>query len=244
MRAFMVSVDYTDILSITLPANRHHFEQVTIVTSTGDAPNVYPLAGANGAGVVVTDLFYENGAQFAKWAALEYALDVRGRHGIICLMDADILWPKVAPISVQKGYLLTPFRRMFEDTSKPIPHESCWELYPQHPNINEHAGYSQIFHGDDPHLPSPPWHDTRWKHCGGADSFFQALWPSHKRTRPDWECLHLGPAGKNWFGRATRMLDGTIPAEAEGRLRMVDKLWRDRRRNSNGPNRFAGEKIT
>jgi hypothetical protein len=33
LRAIMVAVNYSDLLSITLPYNRHHFDQVMIVTN-------------------------------------------------------------------------------------------------------------------------------------------------------------------------------------------------------------------
>lgn len=259
MHVYIVSVQYSDILSITLPYNRHHFKRVTLVTSTEDVPNVIPIANKNHAEIVVTDLFYDNGATFNKWAALEYAMDINGRDGWLCLMDADILWPKLITwrewdhLDLKKkdsihclvsGHLYTPLRRMFEDTSKPIPHESCWELYPIHPNVNEWAGYSQIFHGDDPHLGNTPWHQIDWIHAGGADSFFQRKWPPHHKIRPPFEVLHIGPAGKNWFGRATPYLDGTLNPEAKMRQRRIDEMWSGRRRRQSGPDRFSNEKIT
>ena len=74
--AVMVSVDYADLLSITLPRNRHHFERVMVVTT----PNVSDLATrevarANNAELFCTNSFYDDGAHFNKWKALEQALD-------------------------------------------------------------------------------------------------------------------------------------------------------------------------
>ena len=102
MRAFLVSVDYTDLLALTLPCNRHHFTEVFVVTSTADAPSVRPVADACRAEVLATDLFYASGADFNKWLALEWALDHVGRKGWICLMDADVVWPKGAKVSDYK----------------------------------------------------------------------------------------------------------------------------------------------
>src|SRR5205085_1870944 len=85
---------------------------------------------------------------------------------------------------------------------RPYPPESLWHQFPIHRNVSEHAGYSQIFHLKDTHLPRPPWHDINWVHAGGADSFFQQLWPKENKVRPTFSVLHIGDAGLNWMGRA------------------------------------------
>jgi hypothetical protein len=136
MRAIIVSVDYADLLAVTLPWNRHHFNEVCVVTSTADSATE-AVARANGCSVHMTDLFYAHGAAFNKWAALEDGLDWFGRHGWMCLMDADVLWPKNAYtersasdvlrigvhyhavggsyLDVRKGQLCSPLRRMWAE---------------------------------------------------------------------------------------------------------------------------------
>jgi hypothetical protein len=244
MRAILVSVNYSDILSITLPYNRCHFDDMYVVTSSDDAKNVIPIADSCNAKVLVTDLFYAHGP-FCKWLALEWALDQMGRHGWLTVMDADILWPSNAGEVIRRyltpGFLITPLRRMFTDITKPLPPENKWNSYPIHRNVQEWAGYSQTYHANDPVLGTPPWHDTSWVHCGGSDSFFQMKWPKHKKIRPNFHCLHIGDAGQNWFGRATPLLDGTIPDQAEERREMVRQMWINRRKVGRG--RFEGEKL-
>jgi hypothetical protein len=217
LRAFIVCVDYSDLLRLTLDYNRHHFDEVIVVTTKADRATHY-AASSNNAYLIKTEKFYENGAHFNKFAALEHALDTLGRHGWLCIMDADVLWPKHIdwkPLEI--GNLYTPFRRMCVDIPDNIPQEPYWKSYPLHPQQVEWAGYTQIFHGDDPALPSAPWHQTNWRHAGGADSFFQRLWPQQNKLRPPFEVLHLGPAGVNWCGRATPYLNGDIPDEANNR---------------------------
>jgi len=243
VRAVLVCVDYADLLAITLPYNRHHFSEVHVITSFAD--NRTPgVAVAHGAEVWQTDLFYENGADFNKWRALEACLDHIGRDGWLCLMDADVLWPKsLDGFQPQKGNIYTPRRRMLEDLSDPIPSEGHWAEYPLHRNETEFAGYSQLLHGSDEILPPPPWHDINWRHAGGADSFFQALWPAERKIRPPFEVLHLGPAGVNWCGRSSALTDGSVPDEAKERQQRLQSYFRNRRRTREVSTKFQHEKL-
>lgn len=278
LRAILVCVDYSDLLAITLPYNRHHFSEVLVVTSHADKKTQW-VAAENSAQCFLTDSFWGRGARFNKWLALEQGLDSFGREGWLCIMDADVLWPRNVdwlgfmhnkgnvPLKCpstgtqQQGNLFTPLRRMWNEW----PHfpagsgiwdmevdtlgggsfisEKDWHRFPLHPQQHEFAGYTQIFHASDPHLPSPPWHQTDWIHAGGADSFFQALWPDDCKVRPPFEVLHLGPAGVNWIGRTTPMIDGTIPAYAEERRQAMLDVWAGRR-GKHGDDRFRHERLT
>jgi hypothetical protein len=121
------------------------------------------------------------------------------------------------------------------------PPENKWMEYPIHPNVGEWAGYTQIFHAEDPVLGPAPWHEIDWKHAGGADSFFQLKWPSSRKVRPGWEVLHLGEAGRNWCGRATPYIDGTYPVDSQERMKRVRGFIRGRGR---GVDRYRGEKLS
>jgi hypothetical protein len=235
--ALVVSVDYGDLLAVTLPYNQHHFDRVLVVTSPHDVETQRIAEGR----CFVTNSFYANGAVFNKWLALEEGLDCMGRCGWICLLDADVLWPKDARLpELEIGKLYAPLRRMLMQPPIPfrVPPERTWKSFPVHRNVNEWAGYSQVFHSADPVLGSPPWHECDWKHAGGADSFFQAKWWPENKVRFSWDCLHIGEAGANWFGRATRTLHGEDPAGAVEKRAAVARLWAERRTKG-----FAGERI-
>lgn len=238
----MVAVDYTDLLKITLPHNRHHFGDVLVVTTPGgDARDV---ARENGAEVFETGAFYDDGAAFNKWKALELGLDWFGRHGWMVLIDADVLWPRELPAGwePQFGHLYTPRRRMYDiigPLEAGIPPEADWTKWPLHRQEREFAGYSQIFHAEDEALGPPPWHEQNWRHAGGADSFFQQKWPEARKVRPPWEVLHLGPAGENWCGRVTPLLSGETPAAAGHRADLLAHFRRGRRATRS----FDGEKL-
>lgn len=230
LRAIMVCVNYADYLALTLPYNRHHFSEVMVVTMLED-DTTQRLALHNRAAVHTTDAFYQDGADFNKWKALEEGLDSFGRHGWLCIMDADVFWPRELPaFNLEPGLLYSPLRRMHQGKPNipPVPPENVWQQYPVHRNVGEWAGYSQIFHADDPVLGPPPWHQINWKHAGGADSFFQQKWPRKSKVRPPFEVLHVGPSGTNWCGRSSDYLDGT-KADPDKAGKVVE-YFKERRR--------------
>lgn len=246
LRAIIVCVDYSDYLSLTLPYNRHHFSEVMIVTSPTDT-KTQELAAANNCRVHITDAFYADGAVFNKFRAMEEAFGVYGRYGWLCIMDADVLWPKhidwvfVEPYKqlrlpehiatrywMMPGVLHTPLRRMWEDVTPYVPQEPYWAQFPLHPQQVEWAGYTQIFHATDSVLGPAPWHEINWSHAGAPDSWFQQKWEQRNKRRPPFICLHLGQAGRNWCGRATPYIDGSIDPNADMRTRQLRHFMRMR----------------
>lgn len=283
MRAVIVSVDYADILHITLPYNASHFEEIVVATTPGDADTQAVVASIPNARCFLSEDFYANNASFNKFLVVEQALDWFGRTGWITLLDADVLWPRSITIAevpktttamsgmtltcrtrtrktetgwawselpFVEGCLYCPRRRMLanplrhvKDGHFVVPPEETWGTFPLHPNEAEFAGYSQIFHCDDPALgPSPPWHATDYIHAGTADSLFQDKWNKKNKIRPPFECLHIGCAGVNWFGRTSDYLDGSRPPDAAKKLAKLAAVWKGRRGKS-GPDKFSHEKI-
>jgi hypothetical protein len=232
MRAVIVCVNYSDYLQITLPYNRHHFEDICVITSFDDRETHEVTKQMNSICLVRTNKFYENNAHFNKWSALEQGLDIFGRFGWLCIMDADILWPKeIKGLKLEKGKLYSPWRRMYENVRNGIPPESEWNNYKKFPD--KFAGYSQIFHAEDPVLGPAPWHEINWKHAGGADTYFQNKWSMKNKIRPPFEVLHLGTPGTNWCGRSTPYLNGEIPPDAQIKKDALDAFMQGRRVHAN-----------
>lgn len=248
IRAITVCVDFYDFLAVTLPVNIHHFSEYWVVTSMRDEKTTewcqYFRDHLNlPVFIVRTDLFYRDGAVFNKYRAMEMALDVMERKGWLCILDADVIWPKsLGAWQPQQGYLYTPFRYMLDDLSQSIPAEKDWSKLRLHGNHNEFAGYSQIFHADDPELGPAPWHQTNWRHAGGGDSFFQLKWPPERKVRPPWRCLHLGRGGEDWCGRVKPYLDGTQHPQALQHQHQLASFLQERRRRP-PQDRFAHEKL-
>lgn len=235
LRAILVSVDYADLLAVCLDQNLHHFKEMLIVSSPDDY-DTHRVALEFGVPTYLTDSFYSQGASFNKWKALEEGLDYYGRYGWLCIMDADIVWPQSLPsFLLYQNYLYAPRRRMLLNPSlQALPQEREWDKLSLHPNAAEWAGYSQIFYAFDEHLPpQTPWHETDWKHAGGADSFFQRLWPKSHKIRPPFQVLHLGQGGKNWCGRVTPFLDGSKHPSSSSREEQLKRLKYLRRKNRN-----------
>lgn len=271
MNAILVCVGLDDILSLTLPYNRHHFDRIVVATTPQDGAT-HRVAEKSCAEVFVTEAFYEGRAYFRKWLALERGLDYMGREGAICILDCDIVLPKevsypatweqkgttvggprngtisqwAASVVLRNDCLFCPRRRMMEDlvglAKQGLPCENLWQTLPLHPGT-EFAGYCQIFDAADRHLPKGYWYQTDWIHAGGADSFFAQLWPESHRVRPNWEVLHLGSCGRNWMGRVSNRLDGTpVPGSGHRNVLMQEML---RRRRENPPDdRYRGERLS
>lgn len=248
MNAILTCVDFSDILAVTLPRNRRHFDRFMVVTSHADN---YTLAVsvANEAEVIRTEAFYENGAYFNKFLALERGLEYLiedSNDEWLAILDCDVVWPRNIDDwlkTIQPGNLYTPRRRMLEELSlvhhHGLPFESTWSRLPLHPGT-EFAGYSQIFHLSDPALERKPWFGS-WMTAGTADSFFQNRWTADKKIRPPWEVLHLGVAGRNWAGRTQPMIDGTpVTGSGERNVQLRELL---KRREEDPSDRFKHERL-
>lgn len=243
LRGITVCVDYSDILSVTLPYNLHHFSELWIVTTSSDTKTVDLLIEHSlkhpDIRVVETNKFFDNGAFFNKWKALEHGLSLMGKYGTMCVFDADIVFPKNpnwSPLPYRthrSSYLFTPYRRMLDSipsSISKIPPETDWQKLKLAPAYNEFSGYCHIFNAEDPICRLKPWYQTDWKHAGGADSIFQSRWndiPGAK-IRPPFEVLHIGQSNVNWCGRASAFVDGTYPENADERHQTLRQIMRDR----------------
>lgn len=238
MIAFTVCVDYGDILELTAHRNRHHFSEWLVVTTPDDQRTI-DLCQQFDLTAVLTAAFYDDGADFNKWKALNIALRSRVHVGEwFAVLDADVVWPtQVDQTFFRQSRLYTPQRRMFPSIQS-APEEKEWLKYPA--VREEFAGFTQIFHPSDPR--SRDLYEENWRHAGGADTFFQRRWPNMLKVRPPWTVLHLGTDGKNWCGRTTAYRDGTIPVAAEQRrARMED--YRVQRQSQPHHRRYDAEKM-
>lgn len=235
MRAITICVDYWDYLEVCLPLNRHHFEEILIVTSPQDT-RTQTLCENLKVPYFVTDAFYRRGAKFNKWLALEEGFDHFGRHGWLLIIDADIIMPNsIEWPNLNQENLYGPMRYMAPHS---LPENQWWRM-PLWNNL-EYSGFFQLFHASSSYLPAPPWHQTNWTHAGGADTFFQRMWPAEHKVRLPFQVLHIGPNGRNWCGRVTP-LDGLKPEDAASRTQAM-RMYMEGRKLKQDPN-YNNEKL-
>jgi len=232
-KGITVCVQYDDLLAVALPWNLHHFKEVVVVTSPADTATqelcreLNEQYAGNKIKLHVTDAFYRNGAKFNKGLAVEEGLDVLGRDGWMLIWDADTLFPITMRMPRQIGKLYTPHRYILEDVQK-WRTDLDWTKLPMRVE-QEWPGYFQLFHADDPVLQTRPWYGIDYKHAGGCDSVFQNKWHGSNRLRPEFNVLHLGPHGTNWYGRTSDRLDGIAIPEAGERRRYMQDMYEQRK---------------
>jgi len=131
---------------------------------------------------------------------MELGFDFIGRHGFICIHDADILLPDSLPLdSLSPDHLHGARRRILADPAKWRP-DLVWTTCPIHLDGGP-IGFLQIANGEGQFLrDKKPWYDVSFTHGGGGDAYFMDLFPkSHQRVLPI-DVLHLGLPDMNWFG--------------------------------------------
>ncbi len=91
--ALMVCVDYSDFLKLVIPANKEHFDNIVVITSFEDKLT-QDLCKTENVRCFATDVFYLDNRVFNKGAALDIGLHHLKFNDWVCIMDADIIFPK------------------------------------------------------------------------------------------------------------------------------------------------------
>lgn len=228
MKSIVVSVDYHDLLEITLSRNIRHFDKTLVVTNTKDY-QTYSVAKNLGAEVYQTDAFYKFGASFNKGLAMELGLQKLGKDGWIVVWDADTLFPDSIDIPNKEiGKLYGARRKVAYNESQFNFNALAKAEY--YNDINEIPGYFQMFHADDPAIKDKEyWYPVTWRHAGGCDSFFQTKWRGENKVWADFWVIHYGEPGQNWHGRYTDFLDGSKPPDYITRAKKQQSLFEIRK---------------
>lgn len=240
MRALTVSVDFGDLLAVTLPRNIRHFAEYFVISAPTDAETA-AVARRYGAQLIQTDAFYRGpGAAFRKGLAIEEALEQTiGRRGTFVSLDADIVLPPdfaLAEEQLRPDVLYGARRRVLRDPRK-FADGLDWNTLPELPD-KEIAGYFQAFRADSLVCRQVPWYGVQWLTAAGYDTEFERRWPE-KHWLP-FAVLHLGEDGKNWCGRATDRLDGRHDSRAARRRQQWQKLQQARKRHGFSKERADG----
>ena len=200
LRGITCSVNYGPLLAVTLPLNMRHLTECLVITSPDDEETQEVACSVPGVSLHVTDAFTRHGARFNKGLSFEEGFDALGRHGMLWIWDADILFPDDVPFDQLRPRTLHGCqRRILEDPSRWSP-DLDWRTCPKSRDGGP-IGYSQIFSADDPALAGKrPWYDVTFAHAGGGDAYFMEHWDAAHRTVLPFDVLHLGKTDWNWFG--------------------------------------------
>lgn len=226
-RSLVVSVNYADLLRITLPLNMRFLSECLVITSPGDQETKDVCAGVPGVRVFETDASYRYGARFNKGLSVELGFDELGRDGWLLCWDADIIFPdgmdnRLTEQNPQIGTLYGPPRVILKDPSQWTP-EYDWDRA-CHTIDRGIPGYFQLFHASDPHIATLPWHDVTFSHAGGGDGYFESRWPRDRKVKLPFNVLHLGLRDHNWMGRAGKRADGKPVENAAENAALMKKF--------------------
>jgi len=206
--AIVVSVDYAAELARSIDRWVAGLEQLVVVTAPRDEATI-ALAERSGARLHQTDVFWADGAYFAKGAAIAEAWPLFPPDGWRLLIDADVIppenWMEVIESARPRVGTLHGARRRHED-GRPI-------------RDGELAGFFQLWHAHDPRGREPV--GRHWTHAGCYDSDFMLRWPHTQQRLLPLELVHLGEPGRNWCGRGN---EDAMRAIRERRKR--GKHWR------------------
>lgn len=206
IRGITISVNYSHVLAITLPRNMRHMSECLVITSQEDRETQELVNSTERVSLLVTDAFTRHGAYFNKGLAFEEGFDVLGRHGQILIWDSDILFPSTIPWGlIRPGFLNGCKRRICDPLSK-WSETLDWRSCPTHLDGGP-IGFWQCFQADDPRLAKRPWYSVNFPHAGGGDAYFVQHWDAAHRCVLPFECLHLGPVDRYWFGTSPEAIE-------------------------------------
>lgn len=221
-----VCVDYAAELAIGLPRWWAGLASLTVITVHRDSDTIDLIRRRAGGGpvadLVLTDVFYRDGAAFNKGRALEEArAELLARTdvdpGWLLLFDADIV-PPVDWAARLEGCLAPGTLygcRRFEATPDALEDHGQPSIPCDVPGV----GYFQLFHTADPIVVGADvLIEVDWIHAGNYDNRLMDRW--RRAQRPiravPFRVAHLGPR-ENWYGRGHRAEFLAMQAERKRR---------------------------
>ena len=91
--AIIQSTNYTDLLEITLPLNKGHFDTIAVYTKTGDEATK-SLCLKHGVECRETDNFAKDGAKFNRGAVYNESLANLSYGQWVIILDSDVILPE------------------------------------------------------------------------------------------------------------------------------------------------------
>ena len=228
VEAVVVCDNYSDFLSKCLPANKHIFDRIVVVTSPEDH-KTQRICEWNHVECVRTDALNSRWKEFHKGKGINVGLDKLNKHGWVVHLDADILLPpqtrqilENADLDPRDLYGIDRFivkgyekYARFQDTPR-LQHECDSyihvDAFPIGTRVmsKEAGGYIPIgfFQMWNPAVSGVLRYPEQHTDAGRGDMLFAKEWPRRRRQFiPELIGYHLESLDSsmeaNWHGRTT-----------------------------------------
>lgn len=199
----VVSVNYNDLLIVSLQHNSKIFENITVVTSEDDilCQKICQKFRVN---CVVTNVMYENGDVFNKGKAINEGIKSLINPDFILLIDADIIIKnKIEINSFDRECLYTSDRwfcksyQILRDWQEGrIPLEKIGRK-----EGNKGIGFFQLFNINSKSIDKESPYPDVSKNAAWSDLVFRDKFTKREDIRNT--IIHLGESYKNWDGRVS-----------------------------------------
>jgi GTP:adenosylcobinamide-phosphate guanylyltransferase len=200
----IVSVNYNDLVLVSLMNNVKIFDNITIVTSSEDKM-CQQICKKFGVKCVVTDSMYDSGAKFNRGKAINEGIKSLNDPDYILIIDADIVVKnKINLESLNEDYLYTSDRWICKS----------YGLYKQWRNGNielnkigsnesdKGIGFFQLFNINNKNIDkSKPYPETS-NDAAFDDLLFRDKFVNRTKIEEN-VIIHLGDPYINWSGRVT-----------------------------------------
>lgn len=196
----MVSVNYNDILPITLSSIPKDIS-VTVVTTSDDI-ECQRICVENNVKFVISDRIYEEGADFNKGKAINDGIKSIVNPEWILLLDADI-YLKDDFVDILKSTNLTPqdlfiCKRLIVDNNESFER---WKNGEEVGRMERAKGYGFFHLFNIKSVRRSPIFPENYKDASFSDLEFRDSFKSKKEL--DTYVIHLGTTNQNWNGRKT-----------------------------------------
>lgn len=241
INAVTISVNYADYFSWVIPYNKPHLYNWIIVTDTKDKVTK-KLCDYYNLTCIQTDIFYENGATFNKFAGINVGLEKIKKNSWVAFLDSDVILPPITSkvlnnIKLNKSCLYGCDRLNVKGINKWINHINDpktvvgnWLLntgdlelgsrivhyYGQQGDNGKFGGWKPLGYFQLAHnskFDSYPSKADGSDHC---DIMFANKYPREKRIFiPEFFALHLESEGAKWGSNWNSRITSTFHSNLE-----------------------------
>ena len=199
----IISVNYNDYLIVSLSNNVKIFNNITVVTSTDDLM-CQKICEKFGVNCLVTDVMYENGANFNKGKAINKGIESIVDPNFILLLDADIVITDKIDIDelIDDNFYTSDrwicrdynFYKRFIDGEIEISDIGKCEN-------NKGLGFFQLFNINNNSIDKSKVFPEISDDAAWSDLMFRDKFTKRQTIKND--VIHLGDPYMNWNGRRT-----------------------------------------